>query len=272
MCPPGCLHAVCDEAQRNGRLKPGYAVRAGEAGAWPPQRLPIPLEVSSIADLSHALHEGFPTMDGSRWFSAEQVAEYARDGVNLRRWTLMEHTGTHLDAPIHFSADGLTAELIPVGDLIVPAAVIDISERAAENPDTALTPEDVRSWEAKHGPLPEGCCVIMNAGWHRLVDDPRFTGNRDGTYHTPGFHSETAQMLISERNVKGLAVDTLSLDTGLNSAGNFPVHFTWLGSGRWGVEAIANLDAIPEHGAHLFVGAAKVKGATGCPARIVALI
>ena len=115
--------------------------------------------------------------------------------------------------------------------------------------------------------------MVMNSGWHGLVDDPRFTGrDGEGKNHTPGFHVEAAQMLIGERNVKGIGVDTLSLDTGLNSGGAFPVHYEWLGSGRWGVEAVANLDEIPESGAHLFLGIPKVKGATGGPTRVIALL
>ncbi len=113
----------------------------------------------------------------------------------------------------------------------------------------------------------------MNSGWHKLVGDPKFTGqDSEKKNHTPGFHIEAAQMLIGERNVKGIGVDTLSLDTGLNSGGEFPVHYAWLGSGRWGVECVANLDAIPENGARLFLGLPKVKGATGGPARVIALL
>lgn len=133
--------------------------------------------------------------------------------------------------------------------------------------------DDIKAWEARNGRLPDGCCVIMNSGWHKLVGDAKFAGrDAEGKNHTPGFHIETVQMLIAERNVKGIGVDTLSLDTGLNSGGAFPVHYEWLGSGRWGVEAVANLDAIPESGAQLFLGIPKVKGATGGPTRVIALL
>ncbi|WP_292706324.1 cyclase family protein [Mesorhizobium sp.] len=245
------------------------------AAAFPvtPQAQAAPTSFSETVDLSHALYEGFPTFSGEKWFTVEHLVTFAKDKVNLNRWTIVEHSGTHMDAPIHFSADGLTADLIPISDLIVPVAVINIASRAAENADTSLTPDDIKAWEAKNGPLPEGCCVVMNSGWHKLLDDPKFTGN-DGEKrnHTPGFHVETPQFLIGERNVKGIGVDTLSLDTGLNSGGAFPVHYEWLGSGRWGVECLANLDAIPEVGARLFLGIPKVRGATGGPTRVIALL
>lgn len=277
MCPPGCLHSICERATRRGLLKAGFTLGLGAAAATVAgPSLPVraaPVSFQDTVDLSHALYEGFPTFGGDKWFTVENIVNYAKDKVNLNRWVMMEHTGTHMDAPIHFSADGLTADMIPIADLIVPVAVINISARAAEDPDTSLTPDDVKAWEAKNGPLPDGCCVVMNSGWHKLVGDPKFTGNdADNRNHTPGFHVETAQMLIAERNVKGIGVDTLSLDTGLNSGGAFPVHYEWLGSGRWGAECLANLDAIPEVGAKLFMGLPKVRGATGGPTRVIALL
>lgn len=275
MCPPGCLHSICENASRRGLLKTGFAVTAGAVATAlsPSSALAAPMTFNETVDMSHALYEGFPTMGGDKWFTVENIVNYAKDKVNLNRWTLMEHTGTHMDAPIHFSADGMSVDMIPISDLIVPVAVINISQRAEGNPDTSLTPDDIKEWESRNGRLPEGCCVVMNSGWHKLLDDPKYTGrDSEGKNHTPGFHEEAAHMLINERNVKGIGVDTLSLDTGLNSSGAFPVHYEWLGSGRWGVEAVANLDAIPEVGAHLLLGVPKVKGATGGPTRVIALL
>lgn len=278
MCPPGCLHSICKNATRRGLLKAGFTLGLGAAASatlpiTKPAQAATPTSFTETFDLSHALYEGFPTFSGDKWFTVEHLATFAKEKVNLNRWTIVEHSGTHMDAPIHFSADGLTADLIPISDLIVPVAVINISARAEEDRDTSLTPDDIKAWEAKNGPLPDGCCVVMNSGWHKLVGDPKFTGNdNEKRNHTPGFHIEAAKMLIGERNVKGIGVDTLSLDTGLNSGGKFPVHYEWLGSGRWGVECLANLDAIPEVGAQLFLGIPKVKGATGGPTRVIALL
>jgi len=211
---------------------------------------------------------------GSKWFTKEKKFTFAKEKLNINTWTVVEHTGTHMDAPLHFTADGHSVDEIPINDFLVPLAVVDISQRAQDNPDTALTPDDIKQWEAANGPLPEGCCVIMNSGWHRLLDSPRYAGRDDaGKNHCPGFHGETAHMLLTERNVKGIGVDTLSLDTGLETrGGEFPVHYAWLGSGRWGVEAVANLDALPAKGAILVLGGPKVRGGTGGPSRVIALV
>ena len=112
----------------------------------------------------------------------------------------------------------------------------------------------------------------MNSGWGKLLMTPKFASRDDaGKNHTPGFHGETAHMLMTERKVKGIGVDTLSLDLGINT-GPFPVHYSWLPSGRWGVECLANLDIVPAKGAHLVLGGPKVKGATGGPSRAIALV
>ena len=277
MCPPGFLSAVRRPAGRRAFLAGGAAVAAtlagGAAGPTPARAAtPTPRSFTDVHDLTHPLFEGFPTFGGDKWFTMEPMLTFAKEKLNINRWTLVEHTGTHMDAPLHFTADGAAADALPITDLVVPLAIIDISARAQDDPDTAVTPDDIKAWEAANGPLPEGCCVAMNSGWDKLLHTPRFAGRDDaGKNHTPGFHGETAHLLLAERNVKGLGVDTLSLDTGI-ATGVFPVHYAWLGSGRWGVECLANLGSLPAKGAVLVLGGPKVKGATGGPSRVIALV
>ena len=104
----------------------------------------------------------------------------------------MEHAGTHVDAPIHFSENGATAEKIAAEQLVVPLAVVDVAAKAARNADYALTRQDLAEWEAKHGRLPDGCCVAMHSGWARHVDQRGEFAGKDaaGTMHFPGIHPE----------------------------------------------------------------------------------
>jgi len=222
-------------------------------------------------DLTHTFSPEFPTFFGTPGVTLKQVKEFKKDGFNMNEWSVVEHSGTHLDAPIHFSESGLTADAIPADQLVVPLAVIDVSSKAAANADYQVTPGDIRAWERRHGQLPRGCCVAMNSGWDKHVTSGKFIGrDGQGVMHFPGFDPEATQMLLTERQVAGMAVDTLSLDHGPSK--DFKSHYAWLPTGRWGLENVAGLGNLPPRGATLIVGAPKIKGATGGPTRVMALV
>ncbi|AZB65771.1 cyclase family protein [Cereibacter sphaeroides] len=225
---------------------------------------------SAVEDLTHELHEGFPTFFGEQQFFFDQKFTYARDKFNLAEFRVNEHTGTHIDAPLHFSADGMSVAEIPVGNLVVPLCIVDIAAKAEDNPDAQLTPDDLKAWIATHGEIPANACVAMHSGWGRHVATERFRNTgADDMGHYPGFHVEAAQMLL-ETQAGSIGVDTLSLDHGVSP--DFATHYAWLPSGRFGIECLANLDKLPPVGATLVVGAPKHRGGTGGPARVIALI
>lgn len=273
MCVPGCQQAVRQALSRRGFFKGAVAagftataIAPDRADAAPARRF------SSAVDLTHTMSPDFPTFFGVAGIEMEKKFDFKKDGFNLYWWRIIEHAGTHLDAPIHFSESGATADKLPAETLVVPLAVIDVAAKAAQNPDYLLTREDVAAWEKKHRRLPDNCCVAMQSGWAQHVGDPaKFTGkDGSGVLHFPGFSPQAAEWLMKERKVVGLAVDTLSLDHGPSK--DFKVHYAWLPSGRWGLENVANLDKVPASGATLVVGLAKVKDATGGPVRLIALV
>ncbi|WP_170606237.1 cyclase family protein [Ruegeria arenilitoris] len=223
-----------------------------------------------VVDMTHTFSEEFPTWVGEPGLNREQPANFADHGFNVFVYTVDEHSGTHIDAPLHFSADGLSVDEIPVNDLVCPLAVVDIRARAAEDADTQVTPKDLQAWIDANGPIPDGACVAMNSGWSTKTDTPGFrNADADGIQHYPGFHIEATQMLL-ETGARSIAVDTLSLDLGASQ--DFATHYAWLPTGRFGIECIANLDEVPASGATLIVGAPKIQGGTGGQARIFALI
>lgn len=280
MCPPGCLETIKKKLSRREFLKGAVAgaAAAGLSACTPTGRRSssrsggsVRLEYDRVIDLTHSLSSDFPTYGGSSGFEAEQLYTKEKNGFNLKQWKLIEHVGTHIDAPIHFSDDGLTVDQLPAAQLVLPLAVIDIRSRAATDADAQVTPDDIRKWEDKNGALPEGCCLAMCSGWDSKVGDDQFrNADSEGVMHFPGFHPETAAFLLEEREVEGVMVDTLSLDTG--SSKDFAFHATWLPSNRWGVECAANLGQLPAVGATVIVGAPKVKDGTGGPGRIMALV
>ncbi len=273
MCVPGCHDVVMRRLSRRGFFK-GIGAAAAAAPTVPLATAPprsAPVSFDRVVDLTHPLPPDFPTFFGEPQLEIEKMATFDPDGYNMNRWHLVEHTGTHMDAPIHFSADGADASAIEIEKLGVPLAIIDVKAKAAENADYQVTPDDIAAWESANGELPDGCCVAMNSGWGALLGSDKFrNADGEGKMHFPGFHAEAADMMIKDRNVVGMAVDTLSLDFGASP--DFKTHYTWLPSGRWGMECVANLDALPVTGATLVVGSPKIVGATGGPSRLIALV
>ncbi|WP_426954882.1 cyclase family protein [Muricoccus radiodurans] len=225
--------------------------------------------VGRVVDLTHTLRPDFPTFDGSAAFEQERILTLARDGYNLNRFTYGEHVGTHFDAPIHFTEDGATVDRIPVENLVLPLVVLDVRAKAEADADLAVTPEDIAAHEGRHGRIPAGSCVAMNAGWDARVGGPGFRNPVGSGLRFPGFRPDVAPLLI-ERGVAAVAVDTLSMDRG--SEVGFGFHKAWLGSGRWGLECVAGLSGLPATGATLVAGAPKIAGGTGGHGRVMALV
>ncbi|NLE79760.1 MAG: cyclase family protein [Rhodococcus sp.] len=226
----------------------------------------------SIVDLTHVLTPQFPLWPGSCPFEMRAVASITTGSAfYLNELRMEEHSGTHVDAPAHAAADGITVEQIPVADLIAPIAVVDISTRATSDNDALLTRADILDWESRHGHLPERCIVAMNSGWDARVATPGAFSNQDalGVQRTPGFDPEAVDFLVHERNIVAIGSDTLSIDAGRSVT--YGAHLNALGAGKYGVEALANLSRIPASGATVMVGAPTHAGGSGGPARVLAL-
>lgn len=283
MCVAACTKKIATDLSRRNFLRgaAGLTVAAAAAGCMPVSATPpagsaaaaagsTAFSFRNIVDLTHTLTTDFPTFSGLQQLEMEQVVTLANDGYNIYRWILEEHTGTHMDAPFHFS-DGPTADQIPADQLFGPLAVIDIRSKSADNSDAQVTPDDLAAWEAQYGPLPDGAIVAMLSGWQANLGSDKYRNpDADNVMHFPGFHLEAIQMLLEERNAKGILVDTLSLDYGASA--DFAVHYTWLPAGKWGIENVANLDQLPQNGAVAIVGGPKIAGASGGPTRIFALV
>jgi len=222
-----------------------------------------------FTDLTHKLTREFNFGANPPRIAMESVdGSGVKVGMKMHRLSLIEHTGTHIDAPSHFGENYRSLGDIPLRDLIAPLAVIDITERKARDRNAQLEPDDVLLWEKRHGRLPDGCCVAMHSGWDPFVEMER--NRAEGAMASTGFSPATARMLAEQRNVKGIAVDSMTIDAGRNVP-DYPVHRYWLSTGRWGIEGVANLKAVPPAGAVLIVGAAPVADATGFPVRVIAL-
>jgi kynurenine formamidase len=219
-----------------------------------------------VVDLAQELSPATVVWPGSEPFSSRTTGTYAEGGVYMRNLAFAEHTGTHLDAPAHFHDGGATVDGIPADDLVCEAAVLDIREACALDPDYALSAADVRGHEDIHGQLPPRAAVLVCTGWsaHR-ADGPRYVGD----FHFPGVSVEAARLLI-ERDVAGIGIDTLSIDAGISA--DFATHHVTLPAGLWQLEGLINLELLPSRGALLVIGAPRLAGGSGVPARPLALL
>ncbi len=219
-------------------------------------------------DLTYAYDENFPTFDGKPGITKEKVVDFAKDGYTIYKLTIFEHTGTHIDAPLHFTADKTSVDALEPQNLICPLCVIDIKAKAAADANAMVMKADIEAWVSANGEIPKGACVAMNSGWAAMMGKPEYRNTADGSFAFPGFAKEATDML-AEMGAAAIGVDTLSLDPG--NSKDFAVHTSWLPGGRYGIENLANLDQIPAKGATIFVGAPKHKGGTGGPARVMAV-
>lgn len=186
-----------------------------------------------------------------------------------------EHGGTHLDAPIHFAEGRRSIDEIPLRQLIGPGVVLDISRQASADPDYRLSTDDVRRWEATHGMIPEEAIVLLRTGWGKRWPDPkRYLGDdtpgEAARLHFPSYGRKAAELLVKERKVAALGVDTASIDYG--SSRDFIVHRIAGAANVPGLENLANLEELPETGAWIIALPMKIAGGSGGPLRIVALI
>lgn len=215
-----------------------------------------------VIDLTRPLDDSTLLWPGTPPLVVESVETIERDGSFTRRVTLDEHSGTHFDAPSHFVGGAWNVADVPVEHLVRPLQVIDFCARAHEDPDAALSAAEVAAHEQRHGRVEEGSVVFLRTDWpeRRGTDVLRF----------PGFGVDAATLLV-ERGVVGLGIDTLGIDPG--QVADFSVHRdVTLPRGVWHVENLTNLAEVPPVGAWAVVGVPKISGASGFPARVLALV
>jgi kynurenine formamidase len=240
------------------------AVAAGALAARPA----LAQSKGQVIDLTHTYDGAFPTFDGKPGILYEPSIKYSEAKYQLWKLTIFEHTGTHIDAPLHFTEAGTPVDELALDSLVAPIVVIDITAKAKEDANAMVETADIEAFVSRHGAIPAGACVAMHSGWAAKVGTPEYRNTPDGKFAFPGF-SKAATDMLAGLGVASIAVDTLSLDPGNSS--DFAVHFSWLPGGRFGIENVANLDKLPPTGATAFIGAPKHKGGTGGPARMLAV-
>lgn len=245
---------------------------APEAG---PDRLELLFaDGMTVVDLTHAISANAPYWPGpdESPFIHDTLRANTDGSPAMAAYAMPEHFGTHFDAPSHGGAGLPSVDDISASELFGPAVVVDVTERVATDTDYALSRADLEAWEAAHGPIPNRAIVLMRSGWPSRwnEDDAYYNQGDDGRLHFPGFAEDAARFLVTERDIAGIGVDTGSVDPG--AADGFPVHGVVNGAGRFHLENLADLSALPESGAYLVVAPIKIEGGSGGQVRVFAVV
>ncbi|GIF08313.1 cyclase family protein [Actinoplanes siamensis] len=264
---------MCIEENKAGGLTRRAALFGG-AGVAASVALTDPAQAAAghhgPLDLTYPLGPAFPAFTPGEEAARRTATTIPADGYYMQQWRVLEHVGTHVDAPAHFTTGGRTSTELHPSELLLPAVVVDIAARAARDPDTVVTVDDLRAFERRHGRIPDGAAVLMYSGWGAKVGDAGAYRGADsaGTLHFPGFGTDACEWLLRSRRIRALGVDTLSIDPG--SSATFDTHLALTGADRYGIENLANLGRLPRRGATIFVGLIPYEGGSGGQARVLA--
>ena len=225
-----------------------------------------------VLDLAYAINDRLVPWPGDpKWFEAKVNSTVEENGYFTRSFWMLEHYGTHLDAPIHFPPGKTPLDQIAVKQFFGMAVVFDVRAEGAADADYQLLSKQIDEWEERHGPIPDGAIALLRTGWASRWPDARRYRNQDaeGKMHFPGFSVEAVERLI-ERKVGGIGCDTMSVDCGVSE--QFAVHRLALGAGLYHLENLSDLSDLPEAGAYLVVAPIKLEGGSGGPVRVFALL
>jgi kynurenine formamidase len=240
----------------------------------------IALPAGRWVDLTHEFSEDTLSWPTSERFRLEVVSA----GVTplgyyyaANRFRASEHGGTHLDAPVHFSEGGRTVDQIPLDRLVGPAVVVDVSARALADRDYQVSVTDLTDWEITFGRIPDGAIVLLRTRYAAFWPDAeRYLGTsrrgQEGAaeLHFPGLHPNAAQWLVTNRNIAAIGIDTASIDHGPSTL--FESHRILFRNDIPALENVANMELLPPKGSVVFALPMKIKGGSGAPLRVAALV
>lgn len=238
------------------------------------------LKTREFVDLTHSFEPGIPHWPGFPDEKVETLFWYdpgaaPGSGFYAQYYSHVGQWGTHADPPAHFIKGARTLDQISVNEMIMPLVVLDVHDKAARNPDYTLTMDDVRSWEARHGSVPEDAFAVMRTDWSRRWPDMAAMQNKDssGISHYPGWSLEVLRYLYETRKIRASGHETTDTDPGIvASKDEFPLETYILKQNHYQVELLDNLERVPEAGALAVVTFPKPKNGSGFPARVFAIL
>lgn len=239
------------------------------------------LKSKEFIDLTHTFYPGIPHWPGFPDEEIETLYWYEEgvgsmgSGFFAARYCLVGQWGTHVDPPSHFCKGKRTLDEINVKEMIMPLVVIDVHKKVKENPDYVLSLKDIKAWEKKYGPIPEGAFMVMRTDWSKRWPDIKTIRNEDshGIAHYPGWDLEALKYLYEKRKICASGHETLDTDPGIKtSKGIYECEHYILSQDHYQIELLTNLDKVPERGAIAIVTFPKPQKGSGFPARVFAIL
>jgi len=235
---------------------------------------------SQIIDLTHEFSDETIYWVTAKEFELDTVYKGETDKgfyYSAYNFATAEHGGTHIDAPIHFSKNGQTVDEIPLEHLIGNAIKIDVSSKAINNPDYQISIDDFLNWEHKHGSIPNGSIVLLQTGFSKYYPDKKKYLGTDKRGEAalkhlrfPGLSHEAANWLVNNRSIHAIGIDTPSIDHGQSQY--FKSHIKLLERNIPAFENVTNLNKLPQKGFKIIALPMKIKGGSGAPLRIIAIL
>jgi len=233
-----------------------------------------------IVDLTYSFDAESVYWPTAETFKLETDAEGMTENgyyYSAYRYSAAEHGGTHLDAPVHFAKGRNSVDQIPIDQLTGAGLVLDVTKQCAGNADYLISVADFQDWEKKNGEIPVGSIVLLRTGFGKFYPDRRKylgTDERGAVavfkLHFPGLDPEAARWLTQNRSIKAIGLDTASIDRGQSTM--FESHRTLFEKNVPAFENVANLDQLPVKGFTIVALPMKIKGGSGGPLRIIAMM
>ena len=233
-----------------------------------------------IIDLTYAFDSESVYWPTAETFKLETDFEGTTEGgyyYSAYRYAAAEHGGTHLDAPVHFAKGHNTVDQIPLDQLTGSGLVVDVTKQCASDADYLINVADFQNWEKQNGKIPAGSIVLLRTGFGKFYPDKKKylgTDERGATavakLHFPGLDPVAADWLLKNRSIKAIGLDTASIDRGQST--KFESHRILFEKNVPAFENVANLDQLPVKGFTIVALPMKIKGGSGGPLRIVAIL
>ncbi len=231
-------------------------------------------------ELSHSLNNDSPYWAGIPEGSVElgkTVFDWGNPMLEclIQTFKFPGQFGTHIDFPGHFVKDTELSEAFGAQNMVYPLCVIDITPQVKEDVHHAVTVDDIKAYEAKYGEIPAGAFVALRTDWYKNWPDMNALSGiaEDGSENFPGWSLEALEYIYDVRHAAANGHETLDTDASeaAAAAGDLACERYVLSKGKLQVEVLQNLDKVAPAGALVFVAWPRIEGATGLPARVVAV-